>query len=247
MKKILPLILPLLFVAAAPAVDFYAGNRAYVAKQYDEAVRVYESLLRRDAVSAAGLYNLGGAYYAQGEIGKAVLAYRRAQLLEPTAADIAGNLAAIRKEHGLTGPATPLWQKPFLYFSLNWWTWLGFGVLTAMMLVVLLRGAWLNFLPPQKFPHAKARAAIIAGAAVLGLAAVGIFLQLRQFSGAVVTAGDAALHVSPFADAGEIAALREGEIVRPLKRHGDFVYVQNPAGQRGWIAAEKLTPLLPRS
>ena len=227
--------------------DFDAANQAYVARQYDEAIRIYENLLQNGSISSSVLYNLGSAYYSKGEVGKAVLEYQRALLFEPNATDIATNLAAIREAHGLPVPKPDVWQKPFLYFSLNEWAWIGFAALLTVMTAVFIRGAWLNFLAPERFPRGKARLVSAISVAVLLLAGIGMYLQTQQLNQQVVTDRDAALRVSPFAEAGEVATLKEGDVVWPLKRHNDFMYVKNPAGQKGWIPVEKLSPVLPKS
>ncbi len=52
----------------------------------------------RDSPTAALFYNLGNAYYKQGDHGRAILNYRRAQQLAPRDPDIEANLALARAQ-----------------------------------------------------------------------------------------------------------------------------------------------------
>ncbi|MDR0534091.1 MAG: tetratricopeptide repeat protein [Verrucomicrobiales bacterium] len=248
------LILALLLLASAPLMagkpgtsDFDAANQAYAAKKYDDAIRIYENLLQDGSLSASVFYNLGNAYYLKGEIGKAVLEYQRALLLEPNAADVAANLAVLRQSRGLPEPVVPVWQKPFVAFGLNTWAWIGFASLLAAMLGVFLRGAWLNFGEHEKCPTRLFHGMVAVSVLVLLLAGGGMMVQTQQLDQQVVMGEGTPLKVSPFADAGDVASLKEGDLVKPLKHYNEFVYVKNPAGQKGWIPLAKLKPVLPAS
>ncbi|MDR1304687.1 MAG: tetratricopeptide repeat protein [Verrucomicrobiales bacterium] len=243
--------LALLLTSVAPltvsASDFDAANQACAAQRYADAIHIYENLLRDGSLSASVFYNLGNAYYLNGEIGKAVLEYQRALLLEPNAADVVANLAALRQARGLPEPVVPLWQKPLAALGFDTWAWLGFAALLTAMLGVFLRGAWLNFGTRQPCPRRLFHGLAAAGALTLLLAGAGLLVQARQWDRQVVMSGDTPLRVSPFADAGELASLKEGDVVRPLKYHHEFIYVENPAGQKGWLPADKLQPVQPKS
>jgi hypothetical protein len=227
------------------AGDFDAANQACASKKYDEAIRLYENLLRGGRQSAAVYYNLGNVHYLKGEVGPAVLNYQRALLLEPNSADATANLAALRQAHDLPAPAVTPWLRPLLVFSLNAWSWLALAALLTAMLAVFLRAAWLNFYRREECPHRWFHGVAAAGALAMLVAVGGVWAQGAQANRQVVMTGGAALLVSPFADAGAIGGLREGELVTPLKRsHQDFVYVKNSAGQKGWVSAGKLQPVL---
>jgi tetratricopeptide (TPR) repeat protein len=227
------------------AGDFDAANQAYAAQKYDDAIRIYENLLRNGSLSASVFYNLGNAYYVKGEIGKAVLEYQRALLLEPNAADVTANLAALRHAWGLPEPAVAWWQKPLLMFGRDTWAWIGFAALTVTMLAVFVRALWLNFSVPEKCPLRLLHGAVIVSLLLLLFAGGGLFAQSERLDRQVVMAGDVALKVSPFAEAGSIASLKEGDLVKPLKQHNDFVYVKNSAGQKGWVSSGSLQAVLP--
>lgn len=67
------------------------ADSAYIRNDYTAAIQIYESLLK-EGVSADIYYNLGNSYYKAGEIGKAILNYERALLINPSNSDIKANL-----------------------------------------------------------------------------------------------------------------------------------------------------------
>ena len=56
---------------------------AYTKEDYATAIQLYEGLLKNNGESAAIYYNLGNAYYKNGQIAPAILNYERALLLQP--------------------------------------------------------------------------------------------------------------------------------------------------------------------
>ncbi|MDF1513580.1 MAG: tetratricopeptide repeat protein [Anaerolineae bacterium] len=78
--------------------DFAEGNRLYENEAYGEAIQVYLGLIDAGIQDGVVYYNLGNAYYKQGDLGRAILSYRRAQYLLPRDADIAANLKLVRAQ-----------------------------------------------------------------------------------------------------------------------------------------------------
>lgn len=115
MRKRFPALMVLLFglmtvpCVPLPAQDdpggfdpphlFVTANQAYRDGDYQTAVRSYEQLVAGGFSSGELLYNLGCAYLKSGELGAALLNYRRAEKLLPRDEDLRSNLAYAR---GLT-------------------------------------------------------------------------------------------------------------------------------------------------
>lgn len=101
MRKLLVLIfLTLIFMSQAQAQDtddaafnkaFYQANIAYEGGNYDNALDIYRSFLDRGLKSSSLFYNMANAYYRKGEIGEAILNYKRAKWLSPRDGDIVAN------------------------------------------------------------------------------------------------------------------------------------------------------------
>lgn len=93
MKKYIFLFLLVFFAFDSFSAENVIVNaeKAYNADQFIESAKLYEQA-KEDGVSTELYYNLGNAYYKSGEIGKAVLNYERALLLDPSNSDAAYNL-----------------------------------------------------------------------------------------------------------------------------------------------------------
>ena len=70
---------------------FIEANTHYAEGNYAEAVQLYEQVLATDS-SAEVYYNLGNAYFKQGELAQSILAYERALRLKPSYKDAKYNL-----------------------------------------------------------------------------------------------------------------------------------------------------------
>ncbi|NMA72907.1 MAG: tetratricopeptide repeat protein [Bacteroidales bacterium] len=73
------------------------ADSAYIKGEYQKAIDIYEALLE-EGVAAEVYYNLGNSYYKSDNIGKAILNYERALLLNPSNKDIQANLAIARSK-----------------------------------------------------------------------------------------------------------------------------------------------------
>lgn len=99
MKRLLLLLSCVVFFAyAAPAQNTpEAGNEQYAEGNYAEAAALYQGLLDEAGPHlskdyAVVYYNLGNAYFKQGELAQSILAYERALRLRPTYSDARYNL-----------------------------------------------------------------------------------------------------------------------------------------------------------
>jgi len=69
------------------------GNRHYMDREYDLAVKCYSEVINMGYESGELYYNLGNAYYKQENLPRAILNYEKALLLKPGNVDIRQNLA----------------------------------------------------------------------------------------------------------------------------------------------------------
>ncbi len=56
---------------------------AYQAEKFAEATQAYQELVTVGVKNSDIFYNLGNAYFKQGDLGRAIVNYRRAKLLAP--------------------------------------------------------------------------------------------------------------------------------------------------------------------
>jgi len=76
----------------------WTANQLYETGQYVQAAQAYQQLVDQGYADSALFYNLGNAYFKQGDSGRAILNYRRAERLAPRDADIQANLALARAQ-----------------------------------------------------------------------------------------------------------------------------------------------------
>lgn len=95
--------------------DWNEATRSYAAHQYRNAAEHYEAIVKEHGASEAVYYNLGNAYYKNGERGKAVLNYKRALKLNATNNQARENIAFI---HSKT-PGAPVVLKDI--FFMRWY------------------------------------------------------------------------------------------------------------------------------
>lgn len=72
------------------------ADSAYTADNYILAEALYCEAISRFGTSSTLFYNLGNAYYRQGNLGKAIVNYERALKLDPTNADASANLEFVK-------------------------------------------------------------------------------------------------------------------------------------------------------
>jgi len=75
-----------------PAQLFVKANAAYAKADFDAAAKNYEKIISAGIGNGEIYYNLGNAYLKAGHIGRAILNYRKAELLMPRDEDLQANL-----------------------------------------------------------------------------------------------------------------------------------------------------------
>ncbi len=90
--------------SAAEVQAFSAANSLYEAGNYQQAAQIYQQLLDQGVKDGDLYYNLGSAYYMQGELGHAIVNYQRAAELSPRDEDIRSNLALAQSQVGSPFP-----------------------------------------------------------------------------------------------------------------------------------------------
>ena len=77
MKRLYLTIICALFIFSCPlsiAADWQAANQLYAEGNHADAAEQYEAILQENAQPEV-YYNLGNAYFKQGEIARAILSY----------------------------------------------------------------------------------------------------------------------------------------------------------------------------
>lgn len=82
--------------ATTPDSLFARATDLYRTGSFAEAARTYESILAQGSTSGELYFNLGNAYYREGNVGRSILNFERAARLLPTDDDVAHNLRLAR-------------------------------------------------------------------------------------------------------------------------------------------------------
>lgn len=216
---------------------FNLGNEAYSRGEFSAAADFYEQLTATSGYGPGVLFNLGNSYAQSGQTGKAILNYERALRLAPSNSDIQSNLELIRKESGLF-PKEYSWSEHFFQlFNLDQWTVSAFFFLLVFTVfqVISLKH------------HFSAQVRWIVTAVCITfftLSLSGLFSRNHQWQPSVVTDDDSRLLLSPFSSSASTGSIQQGRLVYPEKTHGDFSYVVDETGRKGWIASSAIESVL---
>lgn len=140
MKRHIIILLALLFTSSqlwAQQMKAEADS-AYINKEYAKAIEIYESMLQQGE-SGEVYYNLGNAYFKQDELGKAILNYERALLLQPGNSDISANLDMARaKTVDKVNPNPEVffvaWTRTLINtLTVDTWGWWGIACFIIML------------------------------------------------------------------------------------------------------------------
>ncbi|MAT39463.1 MAG: hypothetical protein CL946_07645 [Ectothiorhodospiraceae bacterium] len=216
----------------------------YSQADYERAIELYQSLLAQGYADPKLYYNLGNAYFKNGDLGKSILFYERAYLLQPEDPEIAQNLKIARAR--IRDRVEPI---PLLVI-VKWWNDLKTTssastlFLYSTILAWLLAGAIFLF---YGFRNVLLRRVVLAlGIVLIGLFAASVALvQAKNESLAAEDFGiimpfEVIVHSTPDATAVESFKIHEGLKVEVLEEKDGLVRIRLADGKQGWISANEL-------
>jgi len=218
---------------------------SYDSGDWKGAIDAFSEIEASGMESALLYYNLGNACYKNGDLGKAVLYYKRSLKLQPSNADSVHNLEFTRAQLQDRIDSVPdfflkTWFKA-LRGSLSADVWavlcLVFaGLLAAMILLFLLSAR----------PAAR-KTGFFAGIAALLLTILCLSCSLLQKSSysssneAVVTSALAEVKSSPSKEGSRnLFVLHEGTEVLVLDSVGNWTNIKLSDGRQGWLASDTI-------
>lgn len=213
---------------------FADAAKAYDENRLPDAIAGWQALADEGQALPEVLFNLGNAYYRHGDLGEAILAYRKAQRLAPRDPDVRANLGFAAQSAGIELPTRQPLAALLLDFSRA--EWLGFGAVCFWLLAGAL-AVWIAW-PRFRFV-ARPAAAVLAALLLLALAGLALHRDLdRTPEGVVMLAGQKVLS-SPLETATPLLAAPAGALVRMRENRGTWVEVE--LGEtRGWLPAAAL-------
>ena len=231
--------------ADAATVD--AANQLYATGHYAEAIQLYEGQVTRGVQDSALFFNLGNAYFQQGDVGRAVLNLERAAQLNPRDVDVAINLALVREQTTKLFAAEPVGSLAVLADATGWMT----ENETAVIVLAFWFLLGLLLLAHRQAKSGKVRKAVQIGV-VLALALLLIsgaslasraFLEQTQPSGVVVSP-TVAVSAGPGAEFVTEFTLNGGTSVNFTETQGEWVRLATPEGTgETWLPLESIESL----
>ncbi|MCF7847825.1 MAG: hypothetical protein K9M45_03155 [Kiritimatiellales bacterium] len=207
---------------------------------YAEAAKQYEFLVQEENIHNGHLYyTLANTHFLAGNIGRAILNYRRAEKYTPRNADLRHNLDYARKQRIDLIPSkerSAMTEKLLGWHyhiptALRWW------LFAASYL--LMWGAWVWV---GKSRRNEARIAFAAAALLSVVLATSLVVELaaaRQMKDGVILAkevlarkGDGEIYAPSF-----LEPLHTGTEFRLLESRGQWWYIRLADGQSCWIPA----------
>jgi tetratricopeptide (TPR) repeat protein len=237
---LLLLLVPMTGQAATKA----EGDSAYVNSNYQEAIKIYESLLKQGE-SAELYYNLGNAYYRTENITRAVLNYERALLLSPGDGDIRFNLQIARsKTIDKIVPESEMFFVTWYRSLVNMMSVDGWGrlALVSLALVIVL---FLVYLFSARVWLQKV--GFFGGGALLVVFVLSNFFawqqrhQLLYRQGAIVVAPSVTVKSTPAQNGTDLFILHEGtKVVITDGSMKNWREIRLADGKKGWIESKKI-------
>lgn len=225
------------------------ANAAYSRGEFRQAAELYEAMLERGRHSAKLYYNLGNSWFKQGRMGRAILNYNRALLLDPTDEDTQYNLAMANVRIVDRIDTVPefflkTWLRELgLQLGTNTWAALG------LVFLGLTFGAVLLWLLGRRLGLRKAGfyGGICAAVLCFVCTFYAGFQRRRQLYGreAVVMNLMAPVKSAPGAGSKDIFVLHEGTKVRMVDRLEGWTEIVLSDGNKGWIASSAIEAIVP--
>jgi tetratricopeptide (TPR) repeat protein len=217
--------------AAETSSEFDAANRLYEKGDYAAAATAYQKLTSGGRASAALLFNLGNAYFKNGQIGRAIAAYRQAEQMAPRDPDIRANLKFVLGSVPGNNARVSAIDRALDLMTLNErgiWTlialWIWFGCLALGQIRPALKSKLRSLIT------AAAIFAICFGAwYVQGLIARGAEQKV------VVVAATAAVRFGPLEESQVSFNVRDGNELTLLGTKDKWLQVADVSNRSGWI------------
>jgi tetratricopeptide (TPR) repeat protein len=205
----------------SPSSAFASGVSSYLRQDYPAARAAFAEAATLDPRSAEAWANFGTAAWATDDTASAVLGWRQALSLDPSADDMQSRLGALRPLNA----TSPGWVPSMPANLLVW--------LAAALWVAAWTLAWIGRRSPTTLTHQTAPIAIVA--ILFGLAAIKVSDKTAGADTAIVRR-QMALSTDPAMGMDRGPGVAVGELVHISARRGAWVHVDAADGRQGWLA-----------
>ncbi|MCP4624164.1 MAG: hypothetical protein GY850_11595 [bacterium] len=234
------------FAADTPSAEelYFSANRAFKEDRYQEAIDGYLQLIGSGYVNGHLYYNLGNAYLRSGQLGRAILNYKRAQILIPRDADLNFNLRyALDQAQDAISPDQNYLKQAFFWLediTLRelMWGFAGLNILFwgILFLRLLVRPEWTYYV------FIVLLIFWLVGGASLGVK----WHQFKSDLRAVILAVEVDVLAGPDSNDTVLFKLHEGTTIQRIRIEDDWSLIRLSDSKRGWVESSAIDQILPR-
>jgi tetratricopeptide (TPR) repeat protein len=233
-----------------PIEAMLAANRNYEAGQFDEAIAAYEAIVAAGISNSNVYYNLGNAYFKQGNLGRAILNYRRAYRLDPRDRDITFNLEIARAQ---TVDQLRVTEEGILadwvQIAEEWLTLSEAGILALVLWVLICVLAILGIQVARLRRFSRISIAILAIFLVIGVMSIANrFYAEQRFPPAVIVAQEVDVTSGPGTSEQYLVefGLHAGAEVRIQESRPGWNRISLSGDLQGWVPNEAIELVIDR-
>lgn len=238
------LLITLKSIASDALTDFKKANEYYQKQDYENAIKIFEGMIKSGNVSAEIFYNLGNCYYKTGSVAQTMLNYERARKLSPDDDDINFNIKiASLKIVDKMDVVPEIFYKRWLknvatLFPVDTWTKI---FLANFWLLFIFLGMYLIASSPSlkklSFVLSCFFLIIAINAFVLSQKSYAITFVDQQ---AIVTGASVYVKNSPDEKGSDQFIIHEGTKVDVLDELGDWKKIRIANGSIGWLKQSEM-------
>jgi len=223
---------------------FFEANRAYKDGRFQNAIDGYQKLAENGYANGHLFYNLANAYLRSGRLGRAILNYKRAQVLIPRDADLSYNLRfALDQTQDAVSPAQNYLSQAFF--------WLDAMTLRELLWAfALLNVVFWGILVLRLFSRPEWTYYVFIVLLIFWLvvgASLGVkWRQLQTDHSAVILVPAVDVLAGPEANDTVLFKLHEGTIVQRERTEDGWSLIRLSENKRGWIESGAIEPILTR-
>lgn len=232
---------------ANPQTDINNANKAYQNGLYEEAVSIYEKVLKQGHTSAELYYNLGNAYFKANKIPSAILNYERALKLDPTNEDIIYNLKVSNNQI-----IDKIDELPKLFYQ-RWWESLkqlnapdNWAILSIILFSLLFTSIAIFLLSPSVNLR---RLLLPIGFGLLFFTVLVFIIAQNTYKSAnsknegIIYAASLSVKSSPEESGVDLFVVHEGLKVQIIDELTGWKEIRIANGSKGWVKSETIVPI----
>ncbi len=248
----IPVFLMALFVATVIEAQtnrweerFFKASQSYKDDRFKDAAKEFSDLIQSDGESGHLYYNLGNAFFRQGQIGHAILNYERAHVLIPRDPDLNFNLRYARNQvtDNTLQPVGFISKTFFWLKSLNLRElFRGFAIFNMLLFSVFIVRLFFS----TEWTYYLSIALLILWL-TSGLSFSLKWYQLHTDNRAVILSEETNVLAGPDIRDTTLFKLHAGTIVYHERSESGWCLIRLPDEKRGWIKAPKVECIAGRS